>query len=140
MACYCPSCSNPCSQCCCRTVVYSSGCPVQLDFSCVLYHKNNNEVTELDGLSLSNGATLELVIETIDEKIKQLNVLDFTLTNLRQTYVVNTMQQLVQALDTELGLKNTFDVDEYADNAAALVGGLGVGEIYRTGDALKIVH
>ena len=29
---------------------------------------------------------------------------------------------------------------EYADNAAAILGGLTVGKIYRTGDALKIVH
>lgn len=29
---------------------------------------------------------------------------------------------------------------EYADNAAALVGGLSVGAFYRTGDLLKVVH
>lgn len=28
----------------------------------------------------------------------------------------------------------------YADNAAALAGGLTAGQIYRTGDILKIVH
>lgn len=28
----------------------------------------------------------------------------------------------------------------YADNAAAIAGGLVVGQIYRTGDILKIVH
>jgi hypothetical protein len=31
-------------------------------------------------------------------------------------------------------------VTEYADNAAALTGGLAVGAVYRTGDALKIVR
>lgn len=31
-------------------------------------------------------------------------------------------------------------VPEYADNAAAILGGLAVGTIYRTGDILKIVH
>jgi hypothetical protein len=31
-------------------------------------------------------------------------------------------------------------VPEYNDNAAAISGGLKVGEKYRTGDALKIVH
>lgn len=31
-------------------------------------------------------------------------------------------------------------VPEYADNAAAVTGGLNVGDIYRTGDVLKIVH
>lgn len=29
---------------------------------------------------------------------------------------------------------------QYADNAAALAGGLTAGKIYRTGDLLKIVH
>jgi hypothetical protein len=29
---------------------------------------------------------------------------------------------------------------EYEDNAAALLGGLVVGQLYRTGDYLKIVH
>lgn len=31
-------------------------------------------------------------------------------------------------------------VQEFADNAAAITGGLTVGQVYRTGDALKIVH
>lgn len=31
-------------------------------------------------------------------------------------------------------------IDEYADNAAAIVGGLPTGTMYRTGDILKIVH
>jgi hypothetical protein len=31
-------------------------------------------------------------------------------------------------------------VPVYADNAAAVAAGLSVGELYRTGDALKIVH
>ena len=31
-------------------------------------------------------------------------------------------------------------LSEYADNAAALVGGLIAGDLYRTGDLLKIVH
>jgi hypothetical protein len=31
-------------------------------------------------------------------------------------------------------------VTEYADNAAAITGGLNVGQVYRTGDLLKIVH
>ena len=32
------------------------------------------------------------------------------------------------------------EIPEYADNAAAVTGGLSVGEFYRTGDVLKIVH
>jgi len=32
------------------------------------------------------------------------------------------------------------NVPQYADNAAALLGGLTAGQIYRTGDNLKIVY
>lgn len=34
----------------------------------------------------------------------------------------------------------TDDIPEFADNAAALTGGLTVGDRYRTGDLLKVVH
>lgn len=102
------SCSRcGCSPCLCDPCapsVCTTGCPIQLDFSCVIYHKNNNEVSELDGLNLSNGATLELVVETLDEKIKQVNVLDVSLTYLRSKYVINTLKQFEAAVDTELPL------------------------------------
>ena len=32
------------------------------------------------------------------------------------------------------------NVPIYADNAAAVAGGLAIGKLYRTGDVLKIVH
>jgi len=32
------------------------------------------------------------------------------------------------------------NVPVYADNAAAVIGGLAVGKLYRTGDILKVVH
>ena len=35
---------------------------------------------------------------------------------------------------------NVGDVSEYADNAAAVSAGLPIGQVYRTGDLLKIVH
>jgi len=35
---------------------------------------------------------------------------------------------------------STAGAPEYANNAAALLGGLVVGDLYRTGDLLKIVH
>ena len=40
---------------------------------------------------------------------------------------------------TSTGVKIT-GVSEYADNAAAIAGGLTTGDVYRTGDLLKIVH
>ncbi len=35
---------------------------------------------------------------------------------------------------------HTAGAPEYANNAAALLAGLSVGDVYRTGDILKIVH
>jgi hypothetical protein len=35
---------------------------------------------------------------------------------------------------------NITSVSEYADNTAAIAGGLTTGDVYRTGDLLKIVH
>jgi len=40
---------------------------------------------------------------------------------------------------TSTGIKVT-GVSEYADNTAAIAGGLTTGDVYRTGDLLKIVH
>ena len=42
---------------------------------------------------------------------------------------------------SDLGAKfGVVGLAEYADNAAAIVGGLSVGAFYRTGDLLKVVH
>lgn len=38
------------------------------------------------------------------------------------------------------GLLTINGIQEFADNAAAITGGLTTGQVYRTGDALKIVH
>lgn len=100
----CGSCS-PCSCNSCFQVV-TTGCPIQLDFSCILYHKSNSSVTELDGLNLANGTTLELFAETVDEKIKQLDVLDLNLPYLRTKYVINSLLQYLTAVDTELSSIN----------------------------------
>ena len=39
-----------------------------------------------------------------------------------------------------LNMPNLTNISSYADNAAAVTGGLVNGDIYRTGDLLKIVH
>lgn len=93
---------SPCGSDPCSPIIVSSGCPIQLDFSCILYHKNNNQITQLDGLNLSNGTTLELFAETVDEKLKQLDVAGTTLPCLRASYVVNNLTQFMTAVDTAL--------------------------------------
>ena len=42
--------------------------------------------------------------------------------------------------DTKIGGKTNLSVSEFADNATAITGGLVIGDVYRTGDVLKIVH
>lgn len=39
-----------------------------------------------------------------------------------------------------LNMPNLTDIPSYADNTAAITGGLVNGDVYRTGDLLKIVH
>lgn len=100
----CSSCGcNNCNCSCNSSACDSTGCPTKLDFSCIIYHKFGNKVTELDGLDLGNFSTLELVIETIDEYIKQLDVTIWELPILRAEYTINTLQQFGQSVDTELG-------------------------------------
>lgn len=38
------------------------------------------------------------------------------------------------------GVLELTEINEYADNAAAITGGLAIGGVYRTGDVMKIVH
>jgi hypothetical protein len=101
--CYRPACGG-CSGC------YNGcepDCPIKLDFACIIYNKDGKNASTLDGLGLGNGATLSLVIELLDEKIKQLNVLDFYLPYLRSSYIINTMEQFSEAVDDKLQTLNS---------------------------------
>lgn len=80
----------------------ATGCPIQLDFDCVIYHKDNNEISNLDGLGLTNGATLTLFAETVDNLIGQTKVADYVLPCLRATYTINTLKQFAEAVDTQI--------------------------------------
>lgn len=54
-----------------------------------------------------------------------------------------TFADVISFLQQNLLIMNTpsfTGLIEYTDNSAALAGGLVVGNIYRTGDILKIVH
>lgn len=90
---------QPCNPC---TTPNTLGCPILLDTACVIYHKNNNTLSLLTGLGLSNGATLQLILETIDTKIQQINVPDWSLPFLDDTFVINTLQQFGTSVDITL--------------------------------------
>ena len=53
-----------------------------------------------------------------------------------------TLAKLLELFENNFSAINIFisDTTEYADNAAAKTAGLENGQIYRTGDLLKIVH
>ena len=115
----CQNCGTPVWQPCnCGTVNYPpksgykccppglpNGCPIQLDFKCVIYHKDNNEVSQLTNLGLTNGATLEQFAVAVDAIAGQVNVPDWDLPFLRNapnSYIINTLEQFGEAVDTEL--------------------------------------
>lgn len=54
--------------------------------------------------------------------------------------VVSAINDVHIALETTMGRVRFGGVLEFADNAAAITGGLTVGDLYRTADVLKIVH
>jgi len=80
----------------------NTGCPIQLDWECVIYNKANNEISALTNLGLTNGATLKAFGEAVDTYIGFLKVEDFDLPCLRDTYTINSLQQFAEAVDTQL--------------------------------------
>jgi hypothetical protein len=102
---------TPCSQ---------TGVTLLFDASQVLYHKNNNSASLLTCLGLGNGATLQLILETIDTKICQLNVPDWTLTFIRESHVVNTLNQFGVAVDELLsGLQDQISAMGFLGNVTS---------------------
>jgi hypothetical protein len=62
-------------------------------------------------------------------------------TPLNKTYNF-TLEDLLSLFEANFNADSIVisDIPVYADNAAALLAGLAVGQIYRTGDFLKVVH
>jgi hypothetical protein len=112
-SCNCKKTVNICDPCNTNT-----GCPLQLDWSCSIYHKSNNEVTELTCLGLTNGATLEQFAEAVDALFCPLIVEDYDLPCLRETldYTINSMEQFAEAVDTEICALRT-EIEDVAEDA-----------------------
>lgn len=92
-----------------------SGCVVKLDAKCILYHKDNNTITGLDNLELTNGATLELFMDTVDDYIGQIKANEWNLPILEADYTINTLQQFAVAVDTEIGYSRKWKGNVNAD-------------------------
>lgn len=90
------SCSSECDTC-------VDNCPIKLDFECIIYNKFGTTTSNLTGMDLPNGTPLKLIIEVLDQKIQDLKMTNFSLSNLRQDYTINTLKQFSEAIDVELG-------------------------------------
>lgn len=94
-----------------------SVCPLELDAQCIKYHKLNNSVSTLTNMGISNGATLDLILNVVDSYIGQLKVSTFSLEYLRTSYTINTLKQFVEAVDLELqALSETVTTPSAATN------------------------
>jgi hypothetical protein len=92
----------------------NTGCAIQLDFECVIYHKSNNQVTNLTCLELSNGATLNQFAEAVDSYICQIKADEYQLPCLREDYTINTLEQFAEAVDSRL-CELQSDLDDLSD-------------------------
>lgn len=95
----------------------NNGCPIQLDWDCVIYHKDNNAVTNLTNLGLTNGATLNQFGEAVDPYIGQIKAANFTLPCLRASYTINSMKEFAEAVDTQLCILSG-EIDDVATASA----------------------
>jgi hypothetical protein len=83
----------------------NDGCPILLDTSCSIYHKNKNQISGLINLNLPNGSTLQLILETIDAQLGSLNVNNWNIPFLRSVpYTINNLPQFAGAVDSEFSL------------------------------------
>jgi hypothetical protein len=93
----------------------SGECPIQLDFSCILYHKSNNQISALTNLGLTNGVTLQLFVETVDARFGK-SVLNWSLDCLREDYTITDFETFGEAVDTQLCV-----LQENIDDLAELI-------------------
>lgn len=87
-------------------------------------------------LDLPANSTLDEIINNI---ILALTSDNNRITDLEESVLHNVGDEIKDGKLTATNFAASAIV-EYADNAAALLGGLSVGDFYRTGDLLKVVH
>lgn len=83
----------------------NNGCPIMLDTNCSIYHLLQSSASRLVNLNLPNGSTLQLILETIDLQLGQINVNAWSLPFLRAVpYTITTLTQFGQSVDTEFSV------------------------------------
>lgn len=130
-----------------RTAAICPTCPVYENALCVLYngeYLTNIDVNPLDSLEVALGKINDNLVPVTGTGAPTAGAI-----YLGQLYVRTSGAQNIYyaqttgtgALDWKILLSVPYTgAPEYADNAAAILGGLLAGQVYRTGDVLKIVH
>ncbi|NBQ98553.1 MAG: hypothetical protein EBU12_10140 [Microbacteriaceae bacterium] len=130
-----------------RTAAICPTCATYENALCVLYngeYLTNTDIQPLDSLEVALQKINNNLVPTTSAAAPAVSAV------YRGQFHVNTiaLQNLYFAKTVGLGAADwglvlttaTTGAPEYADNTAAVVAGLTVGQIYRTGDVLKIVH
>ena len=129
-----------------RTAAICPTCAVYENAKCIVY--NGPYLTNIDVNPLED---LETILDKINTNLVPLSgttAPSSSATYLGQTYLNTTRYMLYFAKSVGTGAADwslvlttpATGTPEFANNAAALFAGLVVGQIYRTGDLLKIVH
>jgi hypothetical protein len=128
-----------------RTAAICPTCATYENALCVIY--NGPYLTNIDVAPLEDLPTVLSKINSNLVPIFGTTAPSVSATYLGQTYLDTTKSLLyfakavgTGAADWSLVLTTPSVTPEYANNAAALFAGLTAGQIYRTGDFLKIVH
>lgn len=130
-----------------RTAAICPTCSTYENALCILY--NGDYLPNIDVAPLDS---IEVALEKINNNLAPitgsgaptsgamyLGQLYLRTAGAKNLYYAQTTGMGVGDWRIILSVPNT-GAAEYSDNAAALAGGLLVGQVYRTGDTLKIVH
>ena len=130
-----------------RTAAICPTCSVYENALCILY--NGEYLTNIDVNPLDS---LEVALEKVNNNLVPVTGSGAPTAGaiyLGQLYVRSTAPRTLYyaqttgtgALDWRIVLSVPYTgAPQYTDNAAAIAGGLLAGQVYRTGDVLKIVH
>lgn len=130
-----------------RTAAICPTCATYENALCILYngsYLSNIDVAPLDSVEdalvkINDNLIPRFGVSAPTAAAVYLGQLYVKTSGARETYCAKTTGNGAIDWKILLSIPNT-GTPEFADNAAAIAGGLLVGEIYRTGDVLKIVH
>ena len=128
-----------------RTSAICPTCAVYENAKCIVY--NGPYLTNIKANPLEDLESILAKINTNLVPLSGITAPSTSATYLGQTYLDTTTKILyfaksvgTVATDWNLVLTAPIVTPQYANNSAALFAGLVPGQIYRTGDLLKIVH